>query len=233
MARESLRVVDLVAGYGGLPALHGVSLEVRQGEIVALVGANGAGKSTLLRAIAGLLAPTSGAIELGGARLEGRPAHLVVRAGIALVPEGRRLFGRLSVEENLLLGAYTQSDKSMDEVFALFPVLRERRAQRAATLSGGEQQMLAIGRGLMSQPRLLLLDEPSLGIAPKLVARIYQTLAAINQRGLTILLVEQNVRAALACASRAYVLQTGRIVQQGTAPDLLGSELVRKAFLGI
>jgi branched-chain amino acid transport system ATP-binding protein len=234
----ALRVRDLTAGYGGLPALHGVSLEVKRGEIVALVGANGAGKSTLLRAVAGLLRPAAGRIDLEGERVDGRPAHEIVRSGIAYVPEGRHLFGRLTVLDNLLLGAFTHPDEhsraqSLDEVAALFPVLKERARQLAGTLSGGEQQMLAIARGLMSRPRLLLLDEPSLGIAPKLVARIYEALAAINRAGLTLLLVEQNVRAALACASRAYVLQTGRMVREGASAELLGSDLVRRAFLGL
>ena len=234
----ALTVQDLVAGYGGLPALHGVSLEVKRGEIVALVGANGAGKSTLLRAIAGLLQAGSGRIELDGQRIDGRPAHEIVRSGIAYVPEGRHLFGRLTVRDNLLLGAFTQRDErsraqALDEVTTLFPVLKDRSDQLAGTLSGGEQQMLAIARGLMSRPRVLLLDEPSLGIAPRLVARIYEALAAINRAGLTLLLVEQNVRAALACASRAYVLQTGRIVREGASADLLGSDLVRRAFLGL
>ena len=238
MAHEApaLRVLDLSAGYGGLPALNGVSLEVRRGEIVALVGANGAGKSTLLRAVAGLLQPAAGRIEHEGRRIDGRPAHEIVRSGIAYVPEGRHLFGRLTVLDNLLLGAFTHHDgreQGLDEVTALFPVLKDRAQQLAGTLSGGEQQMLAIARGLMSRPRLLLLDEPSLGIAPKLVARIYEALQAINAKGLTLLLVEQNVRAALTCASRAYVLQTGRMVREGPSADLLGSDLVRRAFLGL
>ncbi len=233
MASETLRVSGLVAGYRGLPALHGVSLEVRDKEIVALVGSNGAGKSTLLKCIAGLLRPDQGSIELEGRRIDGEPAHRIVRDGVALVPEGRRLFGRLSVLDNLLLGAYARGEGPLDEVFALFPLVRERSAQLAGTLSGGEQQMLAIGRALMSRPRLLLLDEPSLGIAPRLVARIYETLREINRRGLTVLLVEQNVRASLQIAARAYVLQTGRVVTHGASPELLGSELVRKAFLGI
>jgi branched-chain amino acid transport system ATP-binding protein len=234
----ALRVQDLTAGYGGLPALHGVSLEVKRGEIVALVGANGAGKSTLLRAVAGLLQPRSGRIDLEGRRIDGRAAHEIVRSGIAYVPEGRHLFGRLTVLDNLLLGAFTYRDpraraRGLSEVTTLFPVLKDRAGQLAGTLSGGEQQMLAIARGLMSRPRLLLLDEPSLGIAPKLVSRIYEALAAINRGGLTLLLVEQNVRAALACASRAYVLQTGRMVREGPSAELLGSDLVRRAFLGL
>ncbi len=233
-----LAVSGVTAGYGGVPALHGVSLDVRDGEIVALVGANGAGKSTLLKTVAGLLPPTAGQVAFAGRRLDGRPAHAVVREGVAYVPEGRRLFARLSVRENLLLGAYTQRDEAaraetLEAVVALFPILAERQRQQAGTLSGGEQQMLAIARGLMSRPRLLLLDEPSLGIMPRLVARIYETLAAINRRGLTVLLVEQNVRAALTLARRAYVIQTGRMVQDGPAADLLDSEAVRRAFLGL
>jgi branched-chain amino acid transport system ATP-binding protein len=233
-----LRVDDLVAGYNGLPALHGVSVEVRAGEIVALVGANGAGKSTLLKAISGLLPPTSGSVWFEGERIDRLKAQEVVRRGLAHVPEGRRLFGRLSIADNLLLGAYAQPDrglrkKTLAEVQELFPLLAERSAQTAATLSGGEQQMLAIARGLMSRPRILLLDEPSLGIAPRLVARIYETLREINRAGLTLLLVEQNVKSALACAHRSYVLQTGRVVLSGPSAELLHSDLVRKAFLGL
>jgi branched-chain amino acid transport system ATP-binding protein len=235
---RSLVVRDLTAGYGGVPALHGVSLEVCSGEMVALLGANGAGKSTLLRAISGLLRPSRGSVEFQGSAIERRPAHEIVRKGMAHVPEGRRLFGRLSVRDNLLLGAYGQRDEKardegLAEVHALFPVLAERGAQTAATLSGGEQQMLAIGRALMSRPSMLLLDEPSIGIAPKLVLRIFEALRAINQRGVTILVVEQNVRAALAHAHRAYVLQTGRMVAEGAPGDLLQGDLVRKAFLGV
>jgi branched-chain amino acid transport system ATP-binding protein len=235
---RSLVVRDLTAGYGGVPALHGVSLEVCSGEMVALLGANGAGKSTLLRAISGLLRPSRGSVEFQGSAIERRPAHEIVRKGMAHVPEGRRLFGRLSVRDNLLLGAYGQRDEKardegLAEVHALFPVLAERGAQTAATLSGGEQQMLAIGRALMSRPSMLLLDEPSIGIAPKLVLRIFEALRAINQRGVTILVVEQNVRAALAHAHRAYVLQTGRVVAEGAPAELLQGDLVRKAFLGV
>ena len=239
MATEvALRVENLRAGYGGVPALHGVSLEVRGGEMVALLGANGAGKSTILRAISGLLVPSAGRIELGGCRLDRRAPHEIVRAGIAHVPEGRRLFGRLSVRDNLLLGAYAQEDRALREetlaeMQALFPVLAARKEQSAATLSGGEQQMLAIARGLMSRPRVLLLDEPSIGIAPRLVAKMFETLAAINRRGVTILVVEQNVRAALAHVDRGYVLQSGRVVAEGPAAQLLQGDLVRKAFLGV
>jgi len=236
--RSILVVRDLTAGYGGVPALHGVSLEVRSGEMVALLGANGAGKSTLLRAVSGLLRPSGGAVEFQGSAIERRPAHEIVRKGMAHVPEGRRLFGRLSVRDNLLLGAYGERDlvardERLAQVHALFPVLAERRAQTASTLSGGEQQMVAIGRALMSRPSMLLLDEPSIGIAPKLVTRIFEALVEINRRGVAILVVEQNVRAALAHVHRAYVLQTGRVVAEGASADLLQGDLVRKAFLGI
>jgi branched-chain amino acid transport system ATP-binding protein len=235
---QGLVVRNLTAGYGGVPALHGVSLEVRPGERVALLGANGAGKSTLLRAVSGLLRPKGGSVSFQGASLEEKPAHEIVRKGIAHVPEGRRLFGRLSVRDNLLLGAYGQRDSAQREeglarVHVLFPVLAERSAQTASTLSGGEQQMLAIGRALMSRPSMLLLDEPSIGIAPKLVTRIFEALLEINARGVTFLVVEQNVRAALAHVNRAYVLQTGRVVAEGTPEELLRGDLVRKAFLGV
>ena len=239
MALEGALVVrDLTAGYGGVPALHGVSLEVCPGEMVALLGANGAGKSTLLRTVSGLLRASRGSVEFQGSAIERRPAHEIVRKGMAHVPEGRRLFGRLSVRDNLLLGAYGQRDEASREdglarVHALFPVLAERDAQTASTLSGGEQQMLAIGRALMSRPSMLLLDEPSIGIAPKLVTRIFEALREINQRGVTILVVEQNVRAALTYAHRGYVLQTGRVVAEGVPGDLLQGDLVRKAFLGV
>ena len=235
---RGLVVRDLTAGYGGVPALHGVSLEVRPGEMVALLGANGAGKSTLLRAVSGLLRASRGSVEFQGSAIERSPAHEIVRKGMAHVPEGRRLFGRLSVRDNLLLGAYGQRDEASREdglarVHALFPVLAERGAQTASTLSGGEQQMLAIGRALMSRPSMLLLDEPSIGIAPKLVTRIFEALREINQRGVTILVVEQNVRAALTYAQRGYVLQTGHVVAEGVPGELLQGDLVRKSFLGI
>jgi branched-chain amino acid transport system ATP-binding protein len=232
-------VRDLAVSYGGVLALQGVSLHVDPGEVVALVGANGAGKTTLLKAIAGLLRPLRGDVELDGRRINDVEAPERVRLGVALVPEGRRLFSRLTVRENLTLGALTNRDPQQREelferVYALFPILRERAGQRAGTLSGGEQQMLAIARALMSRPKLLMLDEPSLGIMPRLIDEIMAVLGQLHARdGLTMLLVEQNVPAALRLANRGYVLQTGRIVLEGTSEELLGSELVRKAYLGI
>jgi len=233
-----LEIEDVEVDYDGADALRGVSLEVSEGEIVALVGANGAGKTTFLATIAGLKAATAGSIQLAGEELRGLPAHEVARRGIALVPEGRRLFPRLPVWRNLLLGAYLKRDRgfreeTLDFVYDLFPVLKERREQVAGTLSGGEQQMLAIGRALMAGPRLLLLDEPSLGIAPILVERIFRSLKIVNERGLTVLLVEQRLQQALQLAQRGYVLQTGRVVLSGPAPELLDSEQVRRAYLGI
>ena len=233
-------VVDkLSVSYDEAPALRQVSLEVKQGELVAIIGANGAGKSTLLKTIAGLLQPDSGSIQFQGQELVGRPPYEIVRMGLALTPEGRRLFSRMSVYENLLVGATPNRDQEarqalMKEVFDLFPRLKERQKQKAGTLSGGEQQMLAIGRSLMSQPRLLMLDEPSLGLMPLLVDQILETLQRLNQeRGMTILLVEQNVREALEIAHRGYVLQSGRIVAEDEAQALLRSDLVRRAYLGI
>ena len=233
-----LEVTDVAVDYDGAAALRGVSLEVREGEILALVGANGAGKTTLLSAIAGLVAPHRGSVRFEGQELAGRPAYEMARLGIALVPEGRRLFSDLPVWRNLLLGAWPRRDAAWrrsahERVFELFPVLAERRDQAAGTLSGGEQQMLAIGRALMAGPRLLLLDEPSLGIAPRLVERIFASLKAINQDGITILLVEQRLQQALRLARRGYVLQTGRVVLAGPTSELLGSEQVRQAYLGI
>ena len=233
-----LEVAGLAVDYDGAAALRGVDLEVREGEIVALVGANGAGKTTLLAAIAGLKAASAGSVKLDGRELRGLASHEVARLGIALVPEGRRLFGRLPVWRNLLLGAYLRRDprwraETLATIHELFPVLRERGQQPAGTLSGGEQQMLAIGRALMAGPRLLLLDEPSLGIAPLLVERIFESLHLINQRGLTVLLVEQRLRQALQLAQRGYVLQTGRVVLSGPSSELLSSENVRRAYLGL
>jgi branched-chain amino acid transport system ATP-binding protein len=218
--------------------VHGVSLSLEAGQVLAVVGANGAGKSTVLRAIAGLNRPDAGSIELDGQRIEGLPAHRRVPLGLSLVPEGRHLFPRLTVLRNLELGAFTRRDArevaaSLEEVLETFPFLRDRRQQLAGTLSGGEQQMVAIARGMMSRPRLLLLDEPSWGIAPKLVARIFETIGEINRRGVAILLVEQNVKRALSMAHRATVIQTGRVVAEGTAAELLESDLVRRAYLGM
>lgn len=233
-----LRVKGISVSYGGTPALTDVSFEVHQGEIVSIVGSNGAGKSTILKTISGLLHPTRGAIELDGEPIHSLPPHAIVMNGIAHVPEGRRLFTKLNVIENLLVGAYThKSEKDrqtrIEEIFALFPVLRERQQQRAGTLSGGEQQMLAIGRAMMSHPRLLMLDEPSLGIMPVLIDRFFEVTKSINQKGTTILLVEQNVRKALELANRGYVLQTGRITLEGSGRDLLASDQVREAYLGL
>jgi len=233
-----LQVRDIRVSHGKVPAVHGVSLELAAGQIVALVGGNGNGKSTTLRAIAGLDPVDRGTITLDGEPIERLPAHRRVSRGLSLVPEGRRLFPRLTVERNLELGAFTRRDPeeiagSLDLVYETFPILRERRRQAAGTLSGGEQQMVAIARGLMASPRLLMLDEPSWGIAPILVGRIFETIQAINRMGVSILLVEQNVQRALALAHRAYVIQTGRIVLSGEGRELLGSELVRRAYLGM
>ena len=233
-----LQVRDVRIGYGRVPAVHGVSFELSPGQIVAIVGANGSGKSTILRAVAGLNRVESGRIELEGRSIERLPAHRRVGLGLALVPEGRHVFPRLTVQRNLDLGAYTRRDRreiaaSLDLVYQTFPVLARRRQQTAGTLSGGEQQMLAIGRGLMSRPKLLMLDEPSWGIAPLMVNTIFETIASINRSGVSILLVEQNVQRALSLAHRAYVLQTGRIVLAGTGAELLGSELVRRAYLAL
>ena len=232
-----LRLERVSAAYGGLKALQDVSLEIASGEIVAVVGANGAGKSTLLRAIAGQVS-TEGIISFDGAPIARIPPHLITRRGVGLVPEGRRLFPRLSVEDNLRLGAYARrGDKArfrpLELVFGLFPRLQERLDQRAETLSGGEQQMLAIGRALMTQPRLLMLDEPSQGIAPKLVDDILNAVARIRTLGTTVLLVEQRVAEALEAADRAYVLQTGRVVLEGPAKAVAANDRVRRAYLGM
>lgn len=233
-----LVVNNVVVGYGGVPALHGVSCEVNQGEIVAIVGSNGAGKTTLMKTISGLLKPTSGTVMFEGTRTDALLAHKVALLGIAHVPEGRKLFSRLSVEQNLIVGAISESDRAeravrMARIFDLFPVLKERRNQKAGTLSGGEQQMLAIGRGLMLNPKLLLLDEPSLGLAPKLVDRIFDAIRQISSQGSTVLLVEQNVVEALSMAHRGYVLQSGRMIMQGTGAELLEKDEIRQAYLGL
>lgn len=225
------------AGYGSVTALHGVSLDIGEGEIVTLLGANGAGKTTTLLTISGLLACRMGTVKFRGRPLGKMPAHQVVREGVSHVPEGRRIFSRLTVEENLRLGAYTRKpsdeiQQDMDHLYQLFPILAERRRQLGGTLSGGEQQMLAIGRGLMSRPTLLLLDEPSLGLAPKIEQLIFQVIQAINKEGTTILLVEQNAHLALQVAHRGYVMETGRICLEDTAQNLLHNDNVRKVYLG-
>ncbi len=231
-----LRIADLHVYYGEIHALKGASLAVNTGEIVALLGPNGAGKTTTLKTISGLLTPRTGAITLEGESLVGVPSHEVVHRGIAHVPEGRKIFNRLTVAENLDLGAYIRSDggirQDMERVFTLFPRLSERRSQVAGTLSGGEQQMLAIGRALMARPRLLLLDEPSMGLAPVLVEQIFETVQDINRQGTPILLVEQNAAMALTIAHRGYVLETGSIVLEGPARTLAGDAEIRRAYLG-
>ncbi len=232
-----LEIENLHVCYGNVEVLHGINLSVAQGEIVALLGANGAGKTTTLSAISGLLRPTAGSIRFAGNAIDKMPAHELVALGIAQAPEGRRIFSTLSVQENLNLGAFSQTDsgrtaKTLRWIHDLFPVLAQRREQLAGTLSGGEQQMLAIGRALMAQPRILLLDEPSLGLAPLLVKAIFQTLWEINEAGVTIVLVEQNARAALKLAHRGYVMEVGRIVMEDRASALLANPEVRDAYLG-
>lgn len=233
-----LEVIDIHTYYGNIHALKGVSLTVEKGEIVTLIGGNGAGKTTTLRTINGLLQPRQGKIILEGEDLSGYKAHQIVFKGVAMVPEGRGIFARLSVSENLDLGGYSRVDrnaldKDLERVFSLFPRLKERRKQVAGTLSGGEQQMLAIGRAMMAHPRLMLLDEPSMGLAPILVESIFDTIKTINQEGATVLLVEQNAQMALSIADRGYVLQTGQIVLHDTAANLQQNEMVQKAYLGV
>ena len=237
MAETMLKIDNIHVYYGAIHALKGVSLEVRKGEIVTLIGANGAGKSTTLRTVSGLLAPKSGGISFLGENIAGMPAHEIVKHGISQVPEGRRIFAEMSVQENLEMGAFTRKDKAGVEkdfeiVYNRFPRLKERRKQQAGTLSGGEQQMLAMGRALMSRPKLLLLDEPSMGLAPLLIKEIFSIIEDINHEGTTVLLVEQNANMALSIAHRAYVMETGRITLQGAAKELAASEDVRKAYLG-
>lgn len=232
-----LQVKDLEVSYGAIRALSGVNLEVARGEIVTIVGANGAGKSSLLNTVAGMVRPAGGEVSFEGQRLRPYP-HLCVKRGVALVPEGRRVFGNLTIRENLIMGAYLRNDsggiaQDMGFVFELFPRLKERESQMASTLSGGEQQMLVIGRALMSRPRLLLLDEPSLGLAPKLVKEIFTTLRDINDKGVTVLLVEQNAQQALALAGRAYVFQNGRVVKAGFASELAKDPAIQQAYLGV
>ncbi len=238
MAEAVLKVDRIHCGYDGVPVIHGVSLEVGEGELVAIVGANGAGKSTTMKTIAGLMHPTKGSVTFKGQDISRMPAHETIRKGISYVPEGRRLFSKLTIRENLELGAFIHNDRPrieerLEEVFDLFPKLRDRQSQIAETMSGGEQQMVAIARGLMSNPELLLLDELSLGLMPSLVEKVMEAVVKINRTGVTVLLVEQMVQEALEIASRGYVIQTGKIVQQGTARELLDSEEVRKAYMGM
>ena len=238
MSASILEIIDIHVRYSQVPVLHGISLHLQPGETVSVLGANGAGKSTLLRAIMGTLRPFEGRILFQGREIHRLRTEDIVRLGIVYVPEEKMLFSPLSVEENLLLGAYVLSDpqhiqQNLEFVFRLFPRLEERRSQPASTLSGGEQQMVAIGRGLMSGPRLLMLDEPSLGLAPVLVDEVLDTVRRLKEEGISILLVEQNVREALDISDRGYVLQTGRIVNEGSGEKLLQSDMFRRAFLGI
>jgi len=233
-----LKVEKLNVRYGDVQVLHGVALEVTEKEVVTIVGANGAGKSTLLKTIAGILRPSAGTIWFGDERIDHLSSHLIVGRGLVRIPEGRKIFPSLSVLENLELGSYLSKAKArrsetLQKVFMLFPVLKERSQQLGGTLSGGEQQMLAIGRGLMSLPRLLMLDEPSLGLAPILVREIFRTVREINTQGTTVLLVEQNVFNALDMANRGYVLENGRVVLQGNSGELLGNEYMKEAYLGV
>ncbi|NOY97694.1 MAG: ABC transporter ATP-binding protein [Chloroflexi bacterium] len=233
-----LEINNIHTYYGNIHALKGISLTVEEGEIVTLIGANGAGKTTTLRTISGLLKPREGNVVLEGEDITGIPAHKLVYKGIAMVPEGRGVFAKLSVQENLEMGAYSRSDKNgikddFERVFALFPRLKERRSQVAGTLSGGEQQMLATGRAMMAKPRLLLLDEPSMGLAPVLVESVFDAIEQINREGTTVLLVEQNALMALSIANRGYVLQTGQIVLRDKAEALKENEMVQKAYLGM
>ena len=237
MAEPMLKIDNIDVYYGAIHALKGISLEVNEGEIVTLIGANGAGKSTTLRTISGLLKPKAGSITFLGQNIAGVRAHEIVKKGISQVPEGRRVVAEMTVMENLDLGAFVPKDKAgiqqdLKHVFELFPRLEERKNQSAGTLSGGEQQMLAMGRALMSRPKLLLLDEPSMGLAPLLIKEIFNIIVDINKSGTTVLLVEQNANMALSIANRAYVLETGRITLSGKAQDLAASEDVRKAYLG-
>ena len=232
-----LEVRGLKVSYGGINAVKGIDLDVRSGELVTLIGANGAGKTTTLKALTGLLKPAAGRIRYNGADITAQPAHRLVRQGLALVPEGRGVFARLTVEENLAMGAYSRTDSAQiaadrRRVYGLFPRLAERRAQLAGTLSGGEQQMLAIGRALMSRPRLLLLDEPSMGLAPLMVHRIFETIRTIAAEGVTLLLVEQNAKLALEICHRGYVMESGTITLADSAQALLTNPQVRQAYLG-
>ncbi|MGD9817106.1 MAG: ABC transporter ATP-binding protein [Desulfomonilaceae bacterium] len=233
-----LKVSNLHSGYDGVPVVFGISLEIMPGELVAIVGANGAGKTTTMKTISGLIHPLSGNISFLGQDISNLSAHEILKLGISYVPEGRRIFGKLSVRQNMYLGAYTEKSQTevsrrMDELFEIFPVLRKRSKQVAETLSGGEQQMLAIARGLISKPKLLMLDEMSLGLMPSMVEKMMETVKAVNEAGATVLLVEQMVQEALEIADRGYVIQNGKIILSGQADELLDSEQVRKAYLGM
>ena len=235
MSEPVLKVENINVYYGSIHAIKGISFDVYEGEIVTLIGANGAGKSTTLNTISGLLHPTTGSVSFLGESLAKIQPHKIVEKGLAQVPEGRRVFAQMTVQENLEMGAYTQTSglaEDLEKVYTLFPRLRERMHQTAGTLSGGEQQMLAMGRALMSRPKLLMLDEPSMGLAPILVEQIFDIIADLHKTGATILLVEQNAQMALSIANRGYVMETGRIVTTGTGEELLASEAVRKAYLG-
>ena len=237
MSDTVLKITDLRVSYGGIEALKGISMEVQQGQIVTLIGANGAGKSTTLRAISGLVRPAAGRIEFLGRDITGMDTQKVVEGGISLVPEGRRVFPNLTVLENLKIGAYLRKDDAgiktdLLEVFDLFPRLKEREWQLAGTLSGGEQQMLAVGRAMMAKPRVMMMDEPSLGLAPLVVRNIFSIITELKKRGMTILLIEQNANAALKCADYGFVLETGRITMQGTGAQLLSDPRVKDAYLG-
>ncbi len=231
-----LEVRNLVVAYGRIRAVKDISFDVQSGQVVCLIGTNGAGKTTTLRTLSGLLRPRTGTITFAGERIDAMAAHTIVSRGIAHAPEGRRIFPRMTVKENLLLGAYSRRDQQitadLDGVYDLFPILAERTDQAAGTFSGGEQQMLAIGRAMMSHPRLLVLDEPSMGLSPLMMQKIMATIRTLRERGTTILLVEQNALAALQLADYGYVLEVGRLVASGTGPDLLASDDVRKAYLG-
>ncbi|MDN5361644.1 MAG: branched-chain amino acid transport system ATP-binding protein [Moorella sp. (in: firmicutes)] len=233
-----LQINELVTGYGDMKVLHGISLQINDGETVALVGSNGAGKTTLLRAISGLIPIWSGSIILDNKNLVGIPAHALPSYGIAHIPQGRGVLGTLSVFDNLMLGAYipaakAQRKETLEEVFRLFPILKERQNQLAGTLSGGQQQMLAIGRALMLHPKILILDEPSLGLAPIVVESVFKIITDISKRGVSILVIEQNLIEALGVSSRGYVLETGKIVMEGSSKELLASNRIREAYLGI
>ncbi len=230
-----LKINDLHVSYGGIRAIRGVSLEIPDKEIVTLIGANGAGKSTTLRSVAGLVKPDSGSIELDGKELVGKSPNEIITHGIALVPEGRRVFANLTVLENIKIGGYLRKDsldEDIEKMYSLFPILKERNWQLAGTLSGGEQQMLAVARALMSKPKIIMMDEPSLGLAPLIVRDIFDIIKEINKQGVTVLLIEQNANMALKIADRAYVMETGKITMSGTGAELLADERIRKAYLG-